>query len=157
MERLNNKFSLLDSNDKTKMKAIDNILQILTVKQDKSEKLPEERDIPNIRNKIDEINERLVRIETTVFNDGDNFNRPKRAISPSTTIPCNSQVNCAFDFKGSSHDEEISKPPTSCVDLQKSGHVLSGYYPVKTEEKKIALVFCNFQFSGNFSSPNKGY
>ena len=133
IERLNHKFSSLDSSDKHKKK------------------------------EIDEMNGRLARIETTILDDGDSFksqnhhNRPGRSISLSTIPPCNGNVKCAFDFKDNGHDEAISKPPTSCIDLQKSGHVLNGYYPIKiTEEKKIALVFCNFKFNGNLSSSSKG-
>jgi len=111
-----------------------------------------------MRNEIDEMKGRLVRIETTIFNNHEedlmilNHHRSRRAVSLSTPPPCNFRVNCAFDFKNKSHEEHISKPPTSCMDLQKNGHVLNGYYPIKNGESRMSLVFCNFNLNRNFLS-----
>jgi len=126
------------------------------------EKLERKNEEPNMRNEIDEMKGRLVRIETAVFNHEEdllilNNHRTRRSVSLSTPPPCNFRANCAFDFSNKSHEQHISKPPTSCSDLRKSGHVINGYYPVKTGENKIALVFCKFDLNRNSSpQPNIG-
>jgi len=148
----------LNSNDENKKTETDKIIKLLTKHQDKMEKLQQDKEEPNIRNVIDEMKDRLVRIETTIFNNHEedlmilNHHRSRRAVSLSTPPPCNFRVNCAFDFKNKSHEEHISKPPTSCTDLRQSGHVINGYYPIKNRENKVALVFCNFNLNRNLSS-----
>jgi len=161
IERLNHKFLLLDSNDKNKKTEIDNILKILSNKQDKTGNLEREKEEPNMGSTINEMEGRLVRIETTIFNHEEdlmilNNHRSRRAVSLPTLPPCNLKANCAFDFKDKSHEEHISKPPTSCMDLRKTGHVLNGYYPIKSGGNKIALVFCNFNSNRNHLASDKG-
>ena len=93
---------------------------------------------------MDEMNQRLTRIETTFFNNNgydwtiqNNHHRGQRAILSSTLPPCTSKLNCAFDFKDNKdRDEQISKPPSSCMDLRKNGHVLNGFYPLKKWQSK---------------------
>jgi len=109
IERLNHNFLLLDSNEKNKRADIDNILKILSNKQDKTEKSGQENEEPYMRIAIDEMKGRLVRIETTIFNHEEdlmilNNHRSRRALSLSTPPPCNFRANCAFDFKNKSHD-----------------------------------------------------
>ena len=134
---------------------------MLTKNQEKSEKLQEAKEEPNVRNEIEEMKGRLVRIETTIFNHEEdlmilNNLRSRRAVSLSTLPPCNLKANCAFDFKDKSQEEHILKPPTSCMDLRKTGHILNGYYPIKNGGNKIALVFCNFNSNRNHLASDKG-
>lgn len=125
-------------------KDVENIYKLIITDCEKSKKE---------RGEMDEIKGRLTRIETVIFNHevdvGMEINRrSRRDILVSTPLPCNSKVSCAFDFKDNksnkTHQSEVSKSgPTSCTDLRKVGHGLSGYYPVK-KGNKIALAFCKF-------------
>jgi hypothetical protein len=54
---------------------------------------------------------------------------------------------------------DIGKMPTSCTDLQRMGHKLSGFFLVKGS-KKMETVYCNFYSNGKgtiFSSSVTDY
>jgi hypothetical protein len=39
---------------------------------------------------------------------------------------------------------DIGKMSTSCSDLQRMGHKLSGFFSVKGPKKKMEMVYCDF-------------
>jgi hypothetical protein len=43
---------------------------------------------------------------------------------------------------------DIGQMPTSCADLEKMGHKLSGFFSVKGS-KKMEMVYCNFHPNQN--------
>ncbi|XP_046439593.1 uncharacterized protein LOC124190774 [Daphnia pulex] len=52
---------------------------------------------------------------------------------------------------------DIGKMPTSCSDLQRMGHKLSGFYSVKGSKKKMEMVYCDFYTNRNDKQKTIGY
>lgn len=150
IERLNKKLEYSEDNHK---RDIQNIYEIISEEKNNPKTMKPENDEFIKRNEFNEMKGRINRMETTLFNqehdrEYSTVHRSRRGISSPTPPPCNFKTSCAFDFKDKLHEENISKPPRSCMDLRKTGHVLNGYYPIKRTQK-ITLVFCNFDLDDN--------
>ena len=65
------------------------------------------------------------------------------AIEPSWQIESELPDNHTILVLNCSGEKELSLP-SSCSDLSRIGHRLSGFYPVKTGNEAIGIVFCNF-------------
>ncbi|XP_046637277.1 uncharacterized protein LOC124315553 isoform X2 [Daphnia pulicaria] len=52
---------------------------------------------------------------------------------------------------------DIGKMPSSCSDLQRMGHKLSGFFSVKGSKKKMEMVYCDFYPNRNDNQKTIGY
>lgn len=146
--KLNNKFTLMESVNKENPIPMGSILH---TKAETNKETKQERKETVEKKDFEELKGRVTRLETKILVNIENDDvalsssrRSRRAIVMSTPPTCSNKVNCAFDFKDSKGREEfLSKPPSSCADLRKTGHILNGIYPIKKVDK-IDLVFCNF-------------
>lgn len=50
----------------------------------------------------------------------------------------------SFSTDRTSEIVDIGKMPTSCSDLQRMGHKLSGFFPVEGSKKRMEMVYCDF-------------
>ncbi len=125
------------------------------VKEENSRELA--KIVKELKHEVNQLNGRVSRLEITKPITSESSNNPRiRRSSPdntssslkptsSTPKPCLVKEACAFDYKlnSSISTSNSADLPASCPDLQKLGHYLKGFYPIKSG-KKISLAFCDF-------------
>ncbi|XP_046456949.1 uncharacterized protein LOC124204010 isoform X3 [Daphnia pulex] len=85
-------------------------------------------------------------LETTTTNLASTTSRTNAVIADLTT-----KLNAR-----TSEIVDIGKMPTSCADLQRTGHKLSGFFSVKGA-KKMEMIYCNFNANQNDQQKWIGY
>nr|CAH0101839.1 unnamed protein product [Daphnia galeata] len=116
-----------------------NALKATSIRLDHERKVNEE----NLRNELRVIS---IRLETTISN----LNTTRTEL-----------INVKSDFKTILNDRtseivDIGKMPTSCFDLERMGHKLSGFFSVKGS-KKMEMIFCDFNPNQNDKQKWIGY
>ncbi|XP_046637862.1 uncharacterized protein LOC124316145 isoform X2 [Daphnia pulicaria] len=84
--------------------------------------------------------------KTNLVSTRTELNSTKSAVADLTT-KLNARTNKIVDTRTSEFDSEvkvdIGRMPTSCADLERTGHKLSGFFSVKGS-KKMEMIYCNF-------------
>ena len=108
--------------------------------------------IEELKNEVNQLNGRVTRLEI-MKPDAEQSENPRIRRSSTSNEntngksppkPCLVKEACAFDYKtDNTNNLNDGFLPTSCRDLQKLGHYLKGFYPIKTGNK-MSLTLCDF-------------
>ncbi|XP_046443531.1 uncharacterized protein LOC124193652 isoform X3 [Daphnia pulex] len=97
-------------------------------------------------NKLEATSTDLKTTKTSLASTRTELNRTKSAVA-----------DLATKFKARTSElVDIGKMPTSCADLQRTGHKLSGFFSVKGA-KKMEMIYCNFFANQNDKQKWIGY